>query len=394
MPGSTAATRSASEGPSIPATGAAQRPAARVGRGARRRFRAGLRLVALLNDDTTEVGAVHLGAVYVADGEPTGRHRETDKLSGSFVEAADGRGRRRPARDVEPPRLRVFLYAPPETMPIIGQPGVVPSTARPGGHAPTGALRGGLMAAKILVVDDDANVQRLLQYTLKQEGYDVVVASDGAEGFRLWGAEAPDRSFSTSCCEARRLSRSRPRSVRGGQRQPRPGSSCSPPSGGRAEGPRSARRRRRLPHQAVPPGRAAGRIKSLLARFAPRESLLPAAARARPRLLRRQGRWGPRRSRSTRRSLSTASSAGRSRWSTAISSSATTVFLDLGSTQEHRRPGHCAVDRCRPRSPGHGQARLWHRPPACAATPETAELVHPSTCRSSPTSCRRSTTTR
>ena len=48
------------------------------------------------------------------------------------------------------------------------------------------------MAAKILIVDDDANVQRLLQYTLKQEGYDVVVAADGAEGYRLWGAEAPD----------------------------------------------------------------------------------------------------------------------------------------------------------------------------------------------------------
>jgi pilus assembly protein CpaE len=48
------------------------------------------------------------------------------------------------------------------------------------------------MAAKILVVDDDPNVQRLLQYTLKQEGYDVVVASDGAEGFRMWAAEAPD----------------------------------------------------------------------------------------------------------------------------------------------------------------------------------------------------------
>src|SRR4249920_796534 len=48
------------------------------------------------------------------------------------------------------------------------------------------------MAAKILIVDDDPNVQRLLQYTLKQEGYDVVVASDGAEGFRLWGAEGPD----------------------------------------------------------------------------------------------------------------------------------------------------------------------------------------------------------
>ncbi len=48
------------------------------------------------------------------------------------------------------------------------------------------------MAAKILVVDDDPNVQRLLQYTLKQEGYEVIVAADGAEGFRLWGAEAPD----------------------------------------------------------------------------------------------------------------------------------------------------------------------------------------------------------
>src|SRR4029078_9740526 len=48
------------------------------------------------------------------------------------------------------------------------------------------------MAAKILVVDDDANVQRLLQYTLKQEGYEVVVAADGAEGFRLWGAGGPD----------------------------------------------------------------------------------------------------------------------------------------------------------------------------------------------------------
>ncbi len=47
------------------------------------------------------------------------------------------------------------------------------------------------MAAKILVIDDDPNVQRLLTYTLKQEGYEVLVASDGAEGFRLWSAETP-----------------------------------------------------------------------------------------------------------------------------------------------------------------------------------------------------------
>ncbi len=47
------------------------------------------------------------------------------------------------------------------------------------------------MSAKILVVDDDANVQRLLTYTLRQEGYEVVVASDGSDGLRLWGAEEP-----------------------------------------------------------------------------------------------------------------------------------------------------------------------------------------------------------
>jgi predicted NUDIX family phosphoesterase len=47
------------------------------------------RLVGLLNDDTTEVGRVHLGVVYVADaaGRPVGV-RETDKLAGSFVDDA------------------------------------------------------------------------------------------------------------------------------------------------------------------------------------------------------------------------------------------------------------------------------------------------------------------
>jgi predicted NUDIX family phosphoesterase len=42
--------------------------------------------IALLNDDTTDVGAVHLGVVFVADalGRPV-TVRETDKLSGAFV---------------------------------------------------------------------------------------------------------------------------------------------------------------------------------------------------------------------------------------------------------------------------------------------------------------------
>jgi predicted NUDIX family phosphoesterase len=42
--------------------------------------------VGLLNDDTTAVGAVHVGVVYVADA--AGRHvsiRETDKLAGAFT---------------------------------------------------------------------------------------------------------------------------------------------------------------------------------------------------------------------------------------------------------------------------------------------------------------------
>jgi pilus assembly protein CpaE len=45
---------------------------------------------------------------------------------------------------------------------------------------------------KILVIDDDANVQRSLRYTLEQEGYQVVQAVDGAEGLRLWENEVPD----------------------------------------------------------------------------------------------------------------------------------------------------------------------------------------------------------
>ncbi|HET7182483.1 MAG TPA: response regulator [Candidatus Limnocylindrales bacterium] len=44
---------------------------------------------------------------------------------------------------------------------------------------------------KILVVDDEANVQRLLQYTLKQAGYTVAVASDGQEALKLWSSESP-----------------------------------------------------------------------------------------------------------------------------------------------------------------------------------------------------------
>lgn len=50
-------------------------------------FEPAFELVGLLNDDTTDVGRVHVGAVYVADA--AGREvmiRETDKLEGSFAD--------------------------------------------------------------------------------------------------------------------------------------------------------------------------------------------------------------------------------------------------------------------------------------------------------------------
>jgi predicted NUDIX family phosphoesterase len=49
-------------------------------------------LIGLLNDDSTDVGSVHLGAVYIADArERDVRIRETDKLTGSFAETSDVR---------------------------------------------------------------------------------------------------------------------------------------------------------------------------------------------------------------------------------------------------------------------------------------------------------------
>jgi predicted NUDIX family phosphoesterase len=50
-------------------------------------FEPEFRLVGLLNDDTTDVGSVHIGAVYVADARGRAVEiRETDKLSGAFAE--------------------------------------------------------------------------------------------------------------------------------------------------------------------------------------------------------------------------------------------------------------------------------------------------------------------
>jgi pilus assembly protein CpaE len=49
-----------------------------------------------------------------------------------------------------------------------------------------------LAATKVLVVDDDLNIQRVLVFTLKQEGFDVLVASDGEAGVDTARNAEPD----------------------------------------------------------------------------------------------------------------------------------------------------------------------------------------------------------
>ena len=49
-----------------------------------------------------------------------------------------------------------------------------------------------MAATKVLVVDDDLNIQRVLVFTLKQEGYEVHVASDGQAGVEVAASVEPD----------------------------------------------------------------------------------------------------------------------------------------------------------------------------------------------------------
>ncbi|MEO0250196.1 MAG: response regulator [candidate division WOR-3 bacterium] len=48
------------------------------------------------------------------------------------------------------------------------------------------------MAKKILVIEDDPAITRLVDYSLKHEGYDVITASNGLEGIRKAKYETPD----------------------------------------------------------------------------------------------------------------------------------------------------------------------------------------------------------
>jgi DNA-binding response OmpR family regulator len=48
------------------------------------------------------------------------------------------------------------------------------------------------MAKKILVIEDDPATSRLVDYSLRHEGYDVVTAFNGLEGIRKATGKAPD----------------------------------------------------------------------------------------------------------------------------------------------------------------------------------------------------------
>ncbi len=48
------------------------------------------------------------------------------------------------------------------------------------------------MKAKILVIDDDTSLRRVLEYNLQEEGYDVQAAASGEEGLFFFGQSKPD----------------------------------------------------------------------------------------------------------------------------------------------------------------------------------------------------------
>ncbi|MBJ6802415.1 sigma-54-dependent transcriptional regulator [Geomonas propionica] len=47
------------------------------------------------------------------------------------------------------------------------------------------------MPPKILIIDDDSSLRRVLEYNLQQEGYDVYTAADGAAGLQLFEEKSP-----------------------------------------------------------------------------------------------------------------------------------------------------------------------------------------------------------
>jgi len=58
-------------------------------------------------------------------------------------------------------------------------------------HRASGIKRRGTMAEKILVVDDEKEIRDLLSIYLREDGYDVIAASNGQEAISMAQAELP-----------------------------------------------------------------------------------------------------------------------------------------------------------------------------------------------------------
>ena len=59
-------------------------------------------------------------------------------------------------------------------------------------HAPAGRKRSSMKRIKILVIDDDESLRRVLEYNLAQEGYAVLTAASGEQGLELLKKEGAD----------------------------------------------------------------------------------------------------------------------------------------------------------------------------------------------------------
>jgi DNA-binding NtrC family response regulator len=46
--------------------------------------------------------------------------------------------------------------------------------------------------SRILIIDDDADIRRLLRVALERDHHDILEASDGSEGLRRWRDDRPD----------------------------------------------------------------------------------------------------------------------------------------------------------------------------------------------------------
>ena len=93
--------------------------------------------------------------------------------------------------------------------------------------------------AEILVIDDDADIQRLLQFALKRVGHTVTISSDGEQGLAQANVVEPDLRFETEIEEAESRARQGRLGLWGGPPPtvPTAASSPAPTSTGPAAGP-------------------------------------------------------------------------------------------------------------------------------------------------------------